>query len=164
MTISLRPFQPDDEDFLYKLYASTRADELAAWGWNPIQQEVFLKMQFNAQRRAYDFQYAEAEHSIILFDEERAGRLFVARTESEIHLVDISLLPERRNAGAGASLIKDLQTQAARSGLILRLQVLKTNEAARRLYRRLNFRETGESDVYMTMEWLPGEQLSKNKD
>lgn len=133
MTISLRPVQPDDEDFLYQVYASTRAEELAVWGWNQIQQEVFLKMQFNAQRRAYEFQYPEAEHSIILSDEEMAGRIYVARTESEINLVDISLLPEHRNKGAGAFLIRDLQAQAAASNRSLRLQVLKTNEAARRL-------------------------------
>jgi ribosomal protein S18 acetylase RimI-like enzyme len=156
MTIALRPVQPADEDFLYKIYASTRADEMAAWGWNPVQQEVFLRMQFNAQRRAYESQYPEAEHSIILLDEEMAGRLFVARIEGEIHLVDISILPEHRNAGAGTFLIRDLQSQAAASGRVLRLQVLQTNEAARRLYRRLNFQSTGESDVYTTMEWLPG--------
>lgn len=156
MTISLRPSQPDDEDFLYQVYASTRAEELAAWGWNQIQQDVFLKMQFNAQRRAYEFQYPEAEHSIILLDEEMAGRIFVDRTEREIHLVDISLLPKQRGAGAGTFLIKDLQAQAAASGRIVSLQVLKTNEAARRLYQRLNFLETGQSDIYTTMEWHPG--------
>lgn len=153
MTISLRPSEPDDEDFLYQLYASTRAAELAVWGWNQAQQEVFLRMQFNAQRRAYEFQYPEAEHSIILFDEEKAGRLFVAVTEGEVRLVDIALLPEHRSKGAGTFLIQELQAQAAARGLPLRLQVLQSNEAARRLYERLGFSQTGASDVYLTMEW-----------
>lgn len=155
MNIGLRPAGPDDEEFLYRVYASTRADEVAAWGWNQHQQEAFLKMQFKAQQQAYKWQFPTAEHSIILRDEERAGRLIVVKTAQEIRLTDIAILPEYRNAGAGTVFVKDLQDQAQAAGLPLRLRVAKTNAAARRLYERLNFTVTGESDTHFTMEWLP---------
>lgn len=153
MKIRLRPAGPDDEEFLSQVYASTRADEVAAWGWHQAQQEAFLRMQFNAQQQAYKWQFPEAEHSIILCDEEQAGRLIVVQTAQEIRLTDISLLPEYRHAGAGTFFVKDLQAQARVAGLPLRLRVSKTNAAARRLYERLDFSVTGESDTHFMMEW-----------
>jgi ribosomal protein S18 acetylase RimI-like enzyme len=153
MNISLRPAGPDDEEFLCRVYSSTRADEMAAWGWNEAQQDAFLKMQFKAQQRAYEWQFPGAEYSLIILDGERAGRMIVVRTEQELRLTDIALLPEYRNAGAGTFLVHDLQAQARAAGLPLRLRVLKTNVAARRLYERLGFTLTGESDVNFTMEW-----------
>lgn len=155
MKISLRPAGPDDDEFLSKVYASTRAEEVAAWGWPQAQQDAFLKMQFNAQQQAYKWQFPEAQHSIILCDEARAGRLIVVRTDQEIRLTDIALLPEYRNAGAGTFFVKDLQAQAREAGLPARLRVAKTNLAARRLYERLDFAVTGESDTHFMMEWLP---------
>lgn len=154
MKISLRPSAPEDEEFLYRVYASTRADEVTAWGWAESQQEAFLRMQFNAQQRAYEWQFPGAVHSIILFDEAMAGRLIVVHTANqELRLTDITLLPEYRNAGAGTLLVRDLQAQAGALGLPLRLRVLKTNVAARRLYERLGFSLTGESDMNFMMEW-----------
>jgi ribosomal protein S18 acetylase RimI-like enzyme len=155
MKISLRASAPEDEGFLYQVYASTRADEVAAFGWNEAQQAAFLKMQFDAQQRAYEWQFPGAQHSIILFDEEMAGRLLTVRTDGELRLTDITLLPAYRNSGAGTFLIKELQAQAVAAGLPLRLRVMKTNAAARRLYERLGFRQTGESDIHSMMEWLP---------
>ena len=47
------PDDPDDEDFLWRLYVSTRAPEVAAFGWPPEQQEAFLRMQYRARRGSY---------------------------------------------------------------------------------------------------------------
>lgn len=155
MKISLRASGPEDEGFLYQVYASTRAEEVAAFGWNEAQQTAFLRMQFGAQQRAYQWQFPGAEHSVILADGEAIGRLIVVKTDGEIRLTDITLLPARRNAGVGTSLIKELQAQAATERLPLRLRVMKENVAARRLYERLGFTTTDESDTHLMMEWLP---------
>lgn len=155
MKISLRASGPEDEGFLYQVYASTRADEVAAFGWNEAQQAAFLRMQFGAQQRAYEWQFPGAEHSVIISDGELIGRLIVVQTEPEIRLTDITLLPAHRNAGVGTLLIKELQARAEAAGLPLRLRVTRENAAARRLYERLNFSPTGESDTHLMMEWLP---------
>src|ERR1700754_2284345 len=105
MPVSLRAVGPDDERFLFELYASTRSEEVAAWGWNDAQREAFLKMQFNAQQQHYRFQYRGADHRIILADGERAGRLYVWRDEAQTLLVDIALLPVYRGAGIGTEVI-----------------------------------------------------------
>lgn len=162
MTISLRPYRADDQEFLFRLYASTRIHEIAGFGWPAAQQEMFLRMQFDAQRRSYESAYEGAEHQII----ERAGqpigriivfRVFrekVLREKDSMLLVDIALLTEHRGLGIGGQLIRELIQQAARDGSPLRLQVLKTNPALR-LYERMGFTRTGEDQMYVQMERRP---------
>ncbi|HYY58876.1 MAG TPA: GNAT family N-acetyltransferase [Pyrinomonadaceae bacterium] len=150
--ISLRPVEPGDEPFLFEVYAGTRTDELAFLPWNDAQREAFLKMQFNNQQGSYKMHYPDADHRIILLSERPVGRLIVVRGETEILLTDIALLPEHRNSGIGASLIRDLCAEAASEGLPVRLHVFKSNRAAR-LYERLGFRVTGENQTHFQMEW-----------
>ncbi len=148
----LRPAEAEDEDFLFELYASTREEELSAWGWDEAQKESFLKLQFRGQQQHYRLAYEGADHHIILIDERAAGRLMVLRMESEIRLVDISLLSEHRGKGVGARLIRDLQREAARSGKPVRLHVERFNRAAR-FYERLGFLVIEDRGTHFFMEW-----------
>jgi GNAT superfamily N-acetyltransferase len=169
MAISLRAYRPDDQDFLFQLYASTRMDEIAPFGWPAAQQEAFLRMQFNAQQRWYESAYAGSEHQIVERDGQPVGRLLVLwekaiwekamreealRDKSSAVLVDISLLKEHRGQGIGGKLVDDLIQECSRSGVTLKLQVLKTNPALR-LYERLGFTRAGEDQMYIQMERRP---------
>jgi ribosomal protein S18 acetylase RimI-like enzyme len=138
--VTLRPVTPDDQDFLFQLYASTRAEELASLNWSDMQRTVFLRAQFDAQRRDYTARFPVDGHQIILVEDERAGRIWVAREREEIRVVDIALLPSARGRGIGTQLIKELIAEAAATGKPLRLSVPKHREAARRLYERLGWR------------------------
>lgn len=153
--VAMRPVCADDEAFLYELYASTRAEEMAAWGWDAAQQEMFLRLQFTAQRQHYEMAYAQSDHKIILFDDRAAGRMLVFRSELEIVLVDIALLPEHRNTGIGAALIGDLLLEAEQAGKPVRLHVIKQNRA-RRLYERLGFEIIEDTGTHFKMERRPG--------
>jgi ribosomal protein S18 acetylase RimI-like enzyme len=154
MTISLRPAGPGDQEFLFKLYASTRQAEIEALGWNPAQQEAFLRMQFNAQRRWYAMAYPAAVEQIVEVNRQPAGRLMVAKDDGVATLVDISLLSEHRGCGIGGGLLRELLHQCSDDQTSLRLQVLKTNPAAR-LYDRLGFLKVAEDDLYLHMEKKP---------
>jgi ribosomal protein S18 acetylase RimI-like enzyme len=159
MTISLRPYRADDQEFLFRLYASTRMHEIAGFGWPAAQQEMFLRMQFEAQRRSYESAYPEAEHQIIEWAGEPIGRIIVLREKvlrekDFMLLVDIALLTEHRGRGIGGQLIRELIHQCSRDRVPLRLQVLKTNPALR-LYERLGFTRTGEDQIYVQMERRP---------
>ena len=46
--IALRPEVRQDEPFNFELYASTRKEEVDAWGWPAEMQSAFLQMQFKA--------------------------------------------------------------------------------------------------------------------
>jgi ribosomal protein S18 acetylase RimI-like enzyme len=151
MNLTLVPFSPEHQEFLYRLYASTRQQEFASLGWSAAQLEVFLRMQFNAQQRWYETAYAQAEHRIVLLNGEPIGRLLVKHSPDSIILVDIALLAEHRKLGIGARLLRELIEQSESGGVPIRLQVLKTNPA-QHLYERLGFVKTGEDELYLQME------------
>lgn len=154
MKPQLRSSLPEDREFLYRLYASTRADEFRAFSWPPAQQEAFLRMQFNAQQQWYSATYSTALSQIIEQDHQPIGRIIVQREPGIWRLLDISLLPEHRGHGIGGELIRTLIKECGASGAVLQLQVLNTNPA-QRLYTRLGFIKTGEDQIYIQMELRP---------
>jgi ribosomal protein S18 acetylase RimI-like enzyme len=103
----------------------------------------------------YDAAYSGADHNIILFDGVPAGRMLVHRSDVEVVLVDISLLPERRGAGIGSALIRELVREGGQSGKPVRLHVNRENRA-RRLYERLGFGIIEDAGAYFKMERRPG--------
>lgn len=150
--LSERPAAGADGDFQFRLYASTRAEELAAFGWPPAMQESFLHLQFQARRQSYDAAYPESAGAILLSDGAAAGAAIVWRGPEEIRLVDIALLPEFRNRGLGTLWINRLIREARAARLPLRLSVLRGNPAAR-LYQRLGFAPRPSADsMYIEME------------
>jgi ribosomal protein S18 acetylase RimI-like enzyme len=154
-SLTLRPIRPDDEAFLYQVYASTRAEELAPLSWDENQKAAFLRMQFDAQHRFYQAQFPEAAFAVILRDGRPAGRLYVERRPDEIRIIDIALLPEHRRAGLGSTLLKDLLAEADRAGQPIRIHVERFNPALR-LYHRLGFTQVGDTGVYFLLERRPG--------
>jgi ribosomal protein S18 acetylase RimI-like enzyme len=154
--VALRPVTPEDAQFLYEVYAGTRADELAQVAWSAAQREMFLKMQLNARDQSYRMHYSEIDDRLILLNGQPVGRLIVVRADEEIRLADVALLPEYRRAGIGGALVKNLLAEADETGRPVRLQVEKSNPQARRLYERLAFTTTGENDTHFQMEYRPG--------
>ena len=152
--VTLRPATPNDAEFLYRVYAHTRYDELAPLRWPPEQVEAFLRMQFRAQDTHYRVHYAAATFDVVLCGGVAAGRLYVDRRSDEIRVVDIALLPEFRGAGVGTFLLARLQAEAAASGRAVSIHV-EVNNPARRWYARLGFVPVGENGIYDLMEWNP---------
>jgi ribosomal protein S18 acetylase RimI-like enzyme len=150
--VTLRPVTLDDEAFLLKVYASIRADELAQVPWTEAQREAFIKMQFDAQQAHYREHNPQATHDIILLDAQSIGRLYVARREAEIRILDITILPQHRNRGIGTPLIKELMKEAAAAGKPLTIYVESFNPSLR-LFERLGFKKTEDDGVNRLMEW-----------
>src|ERR1051325_962382 len=138
--ITLRPITPEDTDFLYRVYASTRQDELALVDWSEAQKTAFLQMQFNAQSTDYFKNYPQAQFQIILLDGASIGRLYVDRRDKAIHILDIALLPEYRNRGIGSGLLKEILGEGVQMNLPVTIHVDMFNPALR-LYQLLRFLE-----------------------
>src|ERR1051325_5828489 len=111
-SLSLRPSTPNDDAFLARVYASSRAEELAITGWSEEQKADFCRRQFDAQSAYYAANYPEAAFQIVDRNGEAVGRLYVARWEKESRIVDITLLSEFRGSGVGTKLLRDLQDEA----------------------------------------------------
>jgi GNAT superfamily N-acetyltransferase len=152
LPVTLRPICAGDGSFLFEVYASTRLEELAPLGWSAEQRAAFLTQQFNAQHHYYQANYAGADFQVILLGDRPIGRLYVARWEDEIRVIDIALLPEYYNAGIGSRLLGDLLDEAAQAGKPVRIHVEKFNPALR-LYQWLGFAIVEDRGVYWFMEW-----------
>ncbi len=153
--VTLRPVTQDDRGFLFQVYAGTREDEIAQTGWTDEEKHAFLEMQFAAQQADYSKRFPDSEQTIVLVGDNPVGRMWVARWDDEIRLLDIALLPEHRNAGTGQILLERLQAEAARAERPLRHSVYKMNDRALRFYERLGFAVIEDSETYVLMEWVP---------
>lgn len=160
-SITLRPIREEDMGFLLAVYRSTREDELATVvDWTEEQKAWFVLMQFNAQHAWYQEHYGGATFDIVLVDGVPAGRLYVHRRDTEIRLVDITVLPELRNRGIGSALLAGLLAESEESGKPLTIHVEKYNPAMK-LYRRLGFKTIADRGPYDLLEWTPGSSQLK---
>ena len=93
-----------------------------------------------------------------------AGRLYVAREDDEIRIVDIALLRSFATAASGRRCCADCNQRRrppaspafalrATAGKLLRIHVERFNPALR-LYERLGFQPIDDRGVYLFMEWL----------
>ena len=149
---TFRPATADDEPLLLAVYGSTRMEELALTNWDQAQRDAFVKMQFDAQHSHYREHYPEGEHLIILVNDDPVGRLYVASIAEEIRILDITVLPDHRRAGIGASIIKELMAEAEATEKPLRIYVESFNPS-RQLFERLGFVKSGESGYSYLIEW-----------
>lgn len=152
--VALRPAVAADEDFLRRVYGSTRATELELVDWDDGQKDAFVRMQFEAQRSYYEEHYAGASFDVVVVDGEPAGRLYVARWPDEIRIVDITLLPDHRRRGIGSALLGALLAEGAASSRPVTIHVERFNPALA-LYERLGFTVTADKGVYLLLEWRP---------
>ena len=122
--------------------------------WNADQQLAFVKMQFAGQQEHYQNTFPTASHAIILLSGRPVGRLYVARLEQEIRIVDITVMPAERNAGIGSFLLRGLRDEAARVGKVLRIYVEEFNPSLR-LFERLNFKPIEQQGIHVLLGWSP---------
>lgn len=152
----MRPAAPQDEALLLRIYGSTRTEELSkAADWTEAQKQAFVEHQFFAQQDYYQKVYPDAAYSVIFFEKQAAGRLYVERylIEGTIRIIDIAMLPEFRNRGIGEYLLRELQEEARSTGKTLSIHVEKFNRALN-FYQRLGFEIIHETHgVYLLMAW-----------
>ena len=150
--VTLRPVTSADEAFLYALYASTRAEEMALVPWNDQQRELFLRAQFAAQWCHYQEYYPTASHDVILLDEYPVGRLYLERTAEALNILDVTIAPEQRGRGLGTPLIRQLLEEATASERRVTIHIEPFNRA-RRLFERLGFAPVETGEVYWLFVW-----------
>jgi ribosomal protein S18 acetylase RimI-like enzyme len=148
-----RPVAKSDEAFLYELFCSVRTPALGPANLPAAALEPLLRMQYAGQRTTYASHFPRAEHSIVLQDGQPVGACYVSRSEEEIRLVNVALLPAQRGAGLGTALVHGLQDEARASGRPLHLSVDVSNVGARRFYERLGFEDLDRSPTHIEMAW-----------
>jgi ribosomal protein S18 acetylase RimI-like enzyme len=152
--LTFRRITDADLPFLARVYASTRAEELAATSMTDAQKAAFLDQQFRGQHAHYQKYYPKADWLVMSRAGEDIGRLYIERWPSQQRIIDIAFLPEHRGKGFGDALLRDLMDEAAACGKAVSIHVEKFNPAMR-LYRRLGFVTEEDKGVYDLMRWTP---------
>jgi GNAT superfamily N-acetyltransferase len=139
----LRPSEPDDEAFLWRLNQLAYEEVVTAqFGpWDPVK-----------QRALFDIKRSTQTYFIIVSGGVPVGAMTTARSEVALTLLELLVLPAQQNAGIGTRVLLQLQAEARRERLPLLLQVLLLNRA-RRLYERLGFRVYETTETHFRMRW-----------
>jgi ribosomal protein S18 acetylase RimI-like enzyme len=152
--VSLRPATEADYDFMRRLYASTREEEMAHFPFDEAEKRAFLDQQFAAQFKHYDTHYPTCERGIIERNGTPIGRLWIDEWRDQIRLVDIALMPDSRGLGIGSMLLRQVMDRGAVAGKPVTIHVEGFNPALR-LYQRLGFEQVDTNGVYFLMRWTP---------
>ena len=133
----VRQATPGDRDTLYRIRrAAMRPYVEQIWGWD----EEFQERRF---RESYD----HTEAQVVVVDGHAIGLLGVSEREGATFIDQIEIVPDYQGRGIGTALINNVLAR----GRPVELDVLKVNADARRLYERLGFRVTGETETHYHM-------------
>lgn len=134
--------------FLRRLLAETLVESARRVGGDAelISTGPLFELQFEAQRRGYATEYPHAHHYILscCVSSAAVGRIWIDWTppaEEPIVGIDVAVLPSARAGAPGLHALRAWVATCEELGRAARLHVLPDNPA-RRLYRRLGFKET----------------------
>jgi ribosomal protein S18 acetylase RimI-like enzyme len=155
MPITLRPATAEDENFLFDLYCAVRGAEFALLPLPSEQKQQLIRMQYQAQQSAYQTQFPQSGYEVVMRGEQPVGRVWIARLQNELHLVDIAVMPDAGNTGIGTFLVRQLQEEARGAGKPIRSTVFRFNPGSLRFHQRLGFVVISEDEMQFQMEWQP---------
>jgi RimJ/RimL family protein N-acetyltransferase len=152
----LRPERVEDDAFLFRLFRLNTIDVLHLMGMPQEEIDKLVKFQYRSQTATYRAVFPEACFSIIDFAGETIGRLIEHDEGDLVYFVDFVLLPERQALGLGTAFIRAIMDEWAGRGRGTRVRVLVTNEASRKLCRKLGMHEIESDDhAYIELRWHP---------
>ena len=139
---SIRPAQKDELDALYVIHRAAMESYVSqTWGsWDDAFQREFFASHWPDLRLAIDV------------DGALGGFLDLDESPERIRVENLELAPAHQRRGIGSAILVSVQQRAALHRQPVGLQVLKVNPA-RRLYERLGFRQTGETETHFEMAW-----------
>lgn len=144
----------DDWPFLARVYADSRAEELAPVPWPEQAKADFLRQQFELQKLHYDTHYQGASMWVVRWEGEPVGRVYVFRGATDIRLMEVAVLRSWRRRGIGRAILTELVAESDRRGIPLSLHVEPLNPIVP-FYRALGFAQVEDRGAYVFMRRLP---------
>jgi ribosomal protein S18 acetylase RimI-like enzyme len=141
-------------DFTFR--AASEADYPWLWSLKRLTMRPYVEQMWGgwdeeAQEKFFRRNFVPANIRIVVVDGRDIGLLHVEREPGASFLANVQILPEFQNRGFGSAIVRQVVDEAHGAGLAVRLQVLKSNQAARRLYERLGFEVTEEGGMHDQM-------------
>jgi len=141
--ISYRQAEENDFDLTLKIKSrSIRQYIEQIWGWDDHAQLAYHKKQFNPKHL-----------KIILYHNTEVGLIDMEETIDTFFLANILVDQDFQGQGIGKSVMKDIIEQATQQNKKIELQVFKINTRAKKLYEKLGFNITGETDLHYKMRY-----------
>ncbi|HEV7700820.1 MAG TPA: GNAT family N-acetyltransferase [Pyrinomonadaceae bacterium] len=150
--ITLRPVTDEDREFLISVYAAGRASELEMVPWDDAMKRTFIEHQYIAQDEHYRSYYSGATHDVILAGGEPVGRLYLDRTEKQIAILDIGVLPAFRKRGIATEIVRRLQGEATTRAKSVCIYIEAFNPADK-LFGELGFQMIEDDGGLRRFEW-----------
>jgi GNAT superfamily N-acetyltransferase len=153
--VRLRPATggPAEEAFLYLLFASNRAAEMALMPISAHHKEFLLQVQYRSMNQSYHQSFPAARYNIIELDRWAVGRIVSEVQPDCVYFVDFALLPQAQGLGIGTIALAAALEEPRRLGLPARLRSFPHNFAAQRLYDKLGFTVVVEEPPQLVLEW-----------
>lgn len=109
-----------------------------------------------AQDKFFESAWKGSRHEILSANGQPCGYFSMDESGDFITLHELVLLPEFQGQGIGSKILNEAIEIAKAKNIPTRLQVLKENKAAE-LYRRIGFKQIGETETHFEMEYNPAE-------
>lgn len=151
--LTLRPEANGDEAFLFALFSSVKAPEMALMPIDERSKEQLLRMQYRSMTASYRAGFPAARFEIIELDAARIGRLITEVQPDHVYYVDLALLPQARGRGLGTALMTAALEEPRRLGVPCRVKVMADNIVSLRLWARLAFTLRAEIPPQVELEW-----------
>ena len=151
-----RPERPEDERFLFELFAAHNGAMLRQAGWPAAMTEQLLEAQFRSQFATYRSMFPDAIYSIIGFEGEEVGR-FIEQDETDVvYFVDFLLAPRHQARGLGPAITRALMEEWAAHGRGTRVEVMINNAPCLKMCARLGFTQSEPDERgYVELRWYP---------
>ena len=152
---TLRPEAEDgsDEAFLFALFGSVKAPEMALMPIDDRARDHLLRMQYRSMSVSYRAGFPNARFEIVELDRAAIGRLVTDVQPDHVYYVDIALLPHARGRGIGTALMRAALDEPRRLGVPCRVKVMSDNFTSLRLWARLGFTLRAETPPQVELEW-----------
>jgi ribosomal protein S18 acetylase RimI-like enzyme len=141
--LSVRPALREDAEFVFSLHEKTMREYVIA---------TFRAWDAGWQRKRFDQRYAPSNVRVLRYRRRDVGILWTEEKDRTLVLSNIQVLPEFQRQGIGTAAVRLVLAEASARGMGVALQVLRVNPA-RRLYERLGFRVTGETETHVLMQF-----------
>jgi len=142
-TVTRRPATPADDGLLRALFADSREDLR-------LLPEPLVEMQQRAQAAQIAADHPDATRDVIVADGVDAGALVLATDAASVTVVDIVVARTHRKRGIAEAVLADVITAAGDRPVLL--TVWSENTAARRLYQKLGFVATADTEGHIPMQ------------
>jgi ribosomal protein S18 acetylase RimI-like enzyme len=145
LAIMLRAAKPDDRAFVERVYFETQRwiiEQLFGWRGDDLERGKFAEF------------YDEENTAIVTDGKTDIGWLTVQRSPDRIEIDSIYIVPTHQRLGIGTYLLRQLIDEARSNDQTATLSTAKVNPALR-LYERLGFSVSHETDFKLYLEWRP---------